>query len=73
MDYLCTVGTLHQSEGRVSSFLLIWLLADLAHCREGKARLGGGGSQSRSYNQDMCNISALIKEQSRASYRETLP
>lgn len=39
MDYLCTVGTLHQSEGRVSSFLLIGLLADLTHCRERKARL----------------------------------
>lgn len=41
MDYLCTVGTLHQSEGGVASFLLIGLLADLTYCRQRKARLKG--------------------------------
>lgn len=39
VDNLCTVGTFHQSEGGVSSFLLVGLLADLAHCRQRKTRL----------------------------------
>lgn len=41
MDYLCAVGTFHQREGGVAGLLLIGLLADLAHCRERKARLEG--------------------------------
>jgi len=39
MDYLRTIGTFHQSEGGVSAFLLIGLLADLTNCRQRKARL----------------------------------
>lgn len=39
MDDLCTVGALHQSEGRVSGFLLVGLLADLTDCRQRQARL----------------------------------
>lgn len=39
MDYLRTVGTFHQSEGGVSGFLLIGLLADLTYCRQRKAWL----------------------------------
>lgn len=45
MDYLRTVGTLHQSEGGISSFLLIGLLADLTHCRQRKSRLQGTGGE----------------------------
>lgn len=45
MDYLCTVGTFHQNEGGVSSFLLIGLLADLTYCRQRKPWLQGTEGQ----------------------------
>lgn len=39
VDDLSTVGALHQSEGGVSGFLLVGLLADLTDCRQREARL----------------------------------
>lgn len=69
MDYLCTVGTFHQNEGRVSSFLLIGLLADLTYCRQRKPWLEGPEGQGHKKD-----TSAVYEERhKRATYRETLP
>lgn len=66
MDYLCTVGALHQGEGWISTFLLIGLLADLTHCRQGKARLEGTEDELLKQTHLTVNKEILV------TYRETL-
>lgn len=52
MGDLCTVGTFHQCEGEVSTFLLIGFFADLTDSRQRKARLDGTDDRTHHTNKN---------------------